>query len=526
MRKYLRNKTFQIYVILLFAFAIRLFLIFQPFENVINLIKDDAGYYLNIVKNFAHIGLFSFDGIEITNGFHLLYFFILFISYSLTQELLRTSLVILSIFNILTGYILYILLKYLKVNEKIAIFALFFYLFNPMSIFIAFNGVEAQIMVFFISLSLLFLAKYLKEKKDFYLFILGIFAGFAFLSRTDSIFFIFSLLFYILIIKREIITSIKFIGSVSPFLFFYIAFQYLFFGRIFQDSFKAIFFASHMEKLIPVEDMVRVSITFLFKVLEHGFSSMFLAIFFIFFCLKHKFDYKVLLLSIILSFSFLLKLFGFFEIYAIIILLTIFSFFIVFIKINKKIIGLLKDPINFIIFLYCLALFIFYSFYLIHLQEWYFAIFVFLISFIVFRIIPSKIFEKNSIKILLGISIIFSFKFVTLYYLAQNDCEISLYEAGIWIKHHTSTKEIIGAFDSGIIGFVSNRTVINLDGVVNPSVLLYLENEDLFSYIKKRNITIVIDTRGYFSKENECLQEIKKVKQNNCKPIVIYKVAC
>jgi hypothetical protein len=70
------------------------------------------------------------------------------------------------------------------------------------------------------------------------------------------------------------------------------------------------------------------------------------------------------------------------------------------------------------------------------------------------------------------------------------------YELAQWIKRFTPPHVRIGAFNAGIIGYFSDRTVINLDGVVNAKALKALQDGRLLSYIIHNRITYVADWYG------------------------------
>ncbi len=62
-----------------------------------------------------------------------------------------------------------------------------------------------------------------------------------------------------------------------------------------------------------------------------------------------------------------------------------------------------------------------------------------------------------------------------------------------WIKANVQPHERVGAFNSGIYGYFSGRTIVNLDGVMNDSVLPALEKRQLIRYLYDERITYVID---------------------------------
>jgi 4-amino-4-deoxy-L-arabinose transferase-like glycosyltransferase len=62
-----------------------------------------------------------------------------------------------------------------------------------------------------------------------------------------------------------------------------------------------------------------------------------------------------------------------------------------------------------------------------------------------------------------------------------------------WIATHTPPDATIGVFNSGAIGYFSDRRVINLDGKVNPAALEALRRGDIGDYIESQGIDYVID---------------------------------
>jgi hypothetical protein len=62
-----------------------------------------------------------------------------------------------------------------------------------------------------------------------------------------------------------------------------------------------------------------------------------------------------------------------------------------------------------------------------------------------------------------------------------------------WIDTHTPPGATIGVFNCGAIGYFSDRRVINLDGKVNRAALEALRNGDIRRYIADQGIDYVID---------------------------------
>jgi hypothetical protein len=73
------------------------------------------------------------------------------------------------------------------------------------------------------------------------------------------------------------------------------------------------------------------------------------------------------------------------------------------------------------------------------------------------------------------------------------------YHLAQWINQETEPDAVIGVWNSGIVGYFSDRPIINLDGVVNNSLYNYkIENqtvsiEGIMPYIRSRGITYLTD---------------------------------
>jgi hypothetical protein len=67
------------------------------------------------------------------------------------------------------------------------------------------------------------------------------------------------------------------------------------------------------------------------------------------------------------------------------------------------------------------------------------------------------------------------------------------YDVARWVNENTGDAERIGIFQCGMIGYLSNRQIINLDGKVNREALEAIKNGSLDAYLRKEGIEVVID---------------------------------
>lgn len=73
------------------------------------------------------------------------------------------------------------------------------------------------------------------------------------------------------------------------------------------------------------------------------------------------------------------------------------------------------------------------------------------------------------------------------------------YDVARWVESNTDVNDTIGVFQSGAIGYLSHRRVVNLDGKVNGAALTALKSGELESYIREAGIDVVMDHKRVLS---------------------------
>ena len=71
--------------------------------------------------------------------------------------------------------------------------------------------------------------------------------------------------------------------------------------------------------------------------------------------------------------------------------------------------------------------------------------------------------------------------------------ELTCYEGARWLREETTAGDRAGAFNGGIIGYFSDRTVLNLDGVVNENAYEALRDCEMTTYIRDERLEYVVD---------------------------------
>ncbi|HEX6791309.1 MAG TPA: DUF2079 domain-containing protein [Candidatus Krumholzibacteria bacterium] len=68
------------------------------------------------------------------------------------------------------------------------------------------------------------------------------------------------------------------------------------------------------------------------------------------------------------------------------------------------------------------------------------------------------------------------------------------YDVAAWIRTHTDSDDTIGVFQSGAIGYLSGRKVINLDGKVNSEAFQAMREGHLDAYVASAGIDLLMDS--------------------------------
>jgi len=68
-----------------------------------------------------------------------------------------------------------------------------------------------------------------------------------------------------------------------------------------------------------------------------------------------------------------------------------------------------------------------------------------------------------------------------------------LHDMAQWISRHTAPDTVVGAWNSGILGFYSGRTVVNLDGLVNVDAVRAMRARALSAYLDQRRVQYLVD---------------------------------
>jgi len=471
--------TIFLVILLSIAATLRLAVAFCDIQTLITkVLSDDSFYYFQLAKNAAAGGGVTFDGTMPANGFHPLWFLLLvpihYVFGGLTAPI-HAALALEGLLDVGAGYLIYRLISTLTENKSAGVAGAAVYLLNPSVIFHSVNGLETGLNLFLFAFYFWFYLTMLHEEKisGRNLLLLGFLSGLLILTRTDNAILVAVTYIHLLFFRRAIRRPAAIAASgavcaavVAPWLLWNLHT----FGTIEQSSgsaysiitrgnLRAAGVASHQIFLTSLANTIKLFVwTIPTDVFAWGG-----------------------LMGILAGLG----------------------------------LGLvqLDDPRAQRVWkslrLASVALIGFIALTLAHslargtLKSWYFIPAATIASIFLGILFGSVDFSKIALKGRGRIAAAFLAGIVLSGYLLNGwtgwrngmyPWQIEQLMAADWAKRNLADDILIGSFNSGIIGYMSERTVVNLDGLANNSVVPYLKERRLWEYIRERNIAYLIDS--------------------------------
>lgn len=193
-------------LVILTGLALELFLALRPLPFLLTeLVPDDAFYYFQIARNIVG-GLGStFDGVNMTNGYHPLWMLVLlpiFAVFSVGGAAdivpVHAALVVGALLSAATGTVLLSVMRRYTNDARIQCIALFLWFFNPHVIYESLNGLETALSLFLLAALLLSLVRWGEAQTPSRLAAVGILGGLAMLARLDNALYIAAALVWML----------------------------------------------------------------------------------------------------------------------------------------------------------------------------------------------------------------------------------------------------------------------------------------------------------------------------------------
>jgi hypothetical protein len=445
---------------------------------VTRVLSDDSFYYLQIARNAATGAGVTFDGVEPANGFHPLWFVLLLPVYTLSGDGLTSSLhaalVLEAMLDVAAGLFIYLLVASLTKNRLAGIVGAAAYLLNPSVIMHSVNGLETGLNLFCFCLFFWFYLRMVDGERFSAknAIVLGLLAGMCMLTRTDNFIIAGVTYFHLVIMKRMYRKPATVAASlvvavlvVAPWL----VWNYVTFGTFMQSSASAY-------GIITRGNLKATGATDL-NILMHSLSN----------------TIKLFVWTIPTD------VFGWGKLLGIIAGLAV-GMTLADESRTKQAWTAAR--------LACIPLLAFLALALTHslvrgtIKSWYFmpaaavgAIFlgIFCSPFDCATFLSSA--RARIVSAFLAVVILSGFALNgwsgwTKGMLAWQSENLM---AAQWLHEHVEDDVWIGSFNAGIIGYMSERRVVNLDGLANNAVVPYLKERRLWEYIEKRDIAYLVD---------------------------------
>ena len=486
---------------------------------------DDAFFYFGIAKNIAAGNGATFDGSIMTNGFHPIYALLLvpifWFSLENPEIPVHVALTILSVFNVLTGYVIFLIVR--KIAGRIAgLFGAFLWLFNPFVILIALNGVEVGVAAFFISLCIYV---HLEERKVDRvslprMILLSFLTALAILSRVDAVFIFITIALDLWYLSYRKGTSL-FRSLAQPALYCTVTLLALspwFFWNLY-----------HFGTIRQISGVTLPNIAHNMYLMKH---NTYLSLSFV----KTELFYLKVWIENIIRFSGGIGLF-----------VILFVFFVISARKNlsAETSGILRKikSLHFA-FLSSIFLVCFYALYFWGwLRTWYYLPVMLIVTIYLGSIAGHALesFLRTSAERVKGALPVFVlFLICTIYFSYQGmnvwreglfPFQKQLYESAVWIKENTPKNSKIGAISAGIYGYMTGRT-IDLAGVVNEEAYGAMREKRIFAYLQEKRIDYLVDRedmiRFYNDRFNgtDFIKDLKFIKRfgDKASDIVVYRI--
>jgi 4-amino-4-deoxy-L-arabinose transferase-like glycosyltransferase len=455
--------------ILLIALVIRLFISWQDVSLLVEkIILDDSFYGYQVARNIAAGNGITYNNMDPTNGIQPLWIFVITPIFFFVKNIYLAVNMILSlqtVLDVINIFLIYKITKHLF-DERTALLSSLFWTFNPLIIFQTLSGVDITIYITFILASLYFYYKFQDKLNYKNLLVLGVLLGLTILSRMDGVFLLIAILAHMIWKNRMKAVSKSFIVLLAAFIVVlpWFAWNLFEFGTISQSSGIANYDSSH--GIIPYFDVKPPA-----NVVEVA---------------------STIILNFAKAFGALANQLGIVDFNVNFITIVLAAFFAVTLFYSLKFWKRMSIPIMFSI-----LLLLFYAGYLWGVQIRYTTPIVPFIVIMIFagfsRMLNSRLKISSTLFLaLILILVIFngSVQWEKGYFSWQRE----VYNDALWVRDNTPKDSTIGSFACGILMYFSDRTFVNLDGVLNYEAIEAIQNKSVYSYMKSRGVDYWVES--------------------------------
>lgn len=412
----------------------------SPIEYLLSFTNDDSYFYLKTALNFAKQGESTFDGINLTNGYHPFWFIVVSIIFKISlllginseNLLLRIVFILITFINTIILIIVNKAFDEHRIKNKNSVLILSVLLLIPLVLFYQL-GLETQAFVLFFLIGLIQISKFVTDSFNKKLRIqISITLSILFLCRVDLFWYVLiTILFYIFVKNKNLF--LEFLKmSFLPLVIFFI---YVFMNKIIFNTYypissyyKLSFDTYENLKFFPTPLKNPIDFSVLFLILSLKLISIYLNI-------KNKIHRNILVDLLVWSnFAFIFFL--------------VVNFFI-----NSN-----------------------------GVREWYYT-FPMFTTVLFFSVTFSKHKLYSLILVTFLIINVFYFAIFRINYYNHK----SAYNYALELKKYVDDQSIIYQVDySGLISFFSGKMIINGDGLINSyEYYEYVKTGRIAEYLEK-----------------------------------------
>jgi hypothetical protein len=476
------------------VFAAKFVFLMQPLASLpLYVTGDDAYYYFKIAENIAAGNGSTFDGLAPTNGYHPLWMLILIPIFMLFGDgamfsPVHAALVASWCFDAAAAVLLYIIFRKITSSRFIASIVVFLWALTPSNFFLTNIGLETPVALF---LALLFLWHMMRTAEKPSLqkaLILSVIAGFMMLARTDYFFIAGAPFILWFLMRKEIrIPAFRYAAAylipASIMLIPWFVWNLTTFGTVVQTSGAA--FSTVQYQLLEISNPTLPAWALHIKAALGDFAT---------------------------QIPETLELTNAGYVYPILLALLAGALFVLRNTSQKRLEPVRPVLFSLLAFTIVLGIFFVFQVGIRHAYRvWYFVP--------LFNTLPLLwfVYHLEGLRALMPWEVkrvqlaATGFALVALGFLAfcffydywqnyriprptNNECFV---QAAEWINNNIPEGEAVGVLNSGIIGYLSNRRVVNLDGLVNNHAYAALAEHRLYEYATKDiELKYLVDWEG------------------------------
>ncbi|MEK9170187.1 MAG: glycosyltransferase family 39 protein [Patescibacteria group bacterium] len=465
-------------------------LVWQPVDKLLANFADDAFYYFKTASNIANGLGPTFDGENMTNGYHPLWMGVnTLIYYLIPDDKILPIRIVLGLSVLLffaTTLLIWKIISQWSADKWIQALAVFGYALNPWNSSIYFNGLETPLALFLL-VSLFFIFSGILRKKENHLsdfFFLGAVMGLVILTKLDYGLFAAAIFFYFIWNWNRFLWKPLFVFVIPAALIAapWFLYNYFYFGALIPASGLSYTLVNHRLWFYKERSLIYIilwSVYNFFGTVAFMLRTVGIPVFYSGYGLIRSF-------------------FSLSAVFAPIIFASLYFFI-------KK-----KDQWNnfwgeFFNSAEGRALVVFFTAFMglvvVHGairwsgREWYFASFQFLIVIFLAVVLSRSALAsyKKIIAAILGILLSISFYYSWVDFTSQKGNQSEMYQVAVWMKDNLPSNARIAAFNSGIHGYFSGHFVMNSDGMINNSAYEAMKNNSLWKLFEKENIDYIAD---------------------------------